>query len=117
MVTQGWNGYRNESAQKVDPGEDNSPAAPAGDSNPRPSDHESGAVTTEVSPASISISIILSTQYVCLYAILSVENCVVHHVYEQYFSSLSSQFSLSCFGSDFKIVIIVVIINPCAIKF
>ena len=27
-VTRGWNGYRNESAQKVDPGEDNSPAAP-----------------------------------------------------------------------------------------
>jgi len=29
-VTQGWNGYRNESGQKVDPGEENSPTAPAG---------------------------------------------------------------------------------------
>ena len=29
-VTRGWNGYRNESAQKADPGEENSPAAPAG---------------------------------------------------------------------------------------
>ena len=29
-VTRGWNGYQNESAQKVDPGEGNSPAAPAG---------------------------------------------------------------------------------------
>ena len=29
-VTQRWNGYRNESAQKVDHGEENSPAAPAG---------------------------------------------------------------------------------------
>ena len=30
-VTRGWNGYRNkESAQKVDPGEENSPAAPEG---------------------------------------------------------------------------------------
>ena len=28
-VTRGWNGYRNESAQKVDHGEENSPAAPA----------------------------------------------------------------------------------------
>ena len=28
-VTRGWNGYRNESAQKGDPGEENSPAAPA----------------------------------------------------------------------------------------
>ena len=29
-VIQGWNGYRNESAQKVDRGEENSPATPAG---------------------------------------------------------------------------------------
>ena len=29
-VTRGWNGYRNKSAQKVDPGEENSTAAPAG---------------------------------------------------------------------------------------
>ena len=28
-VTRGWNGYRNESAQKVDPAEENSSAAPA----------------------------------------------------------------------------------------
>ena len=29
-VTQGWNGYRNkESAQKIDPEEENSPTAPA----------------------------------------------------------------------------------------
>ena len=31
VVTQAWNGYRNkESAQKVDPGEENYPTAPAG---------------------------------------------------------------------------------------
>ena len=29
-VTWGWNGYQNKSAQEVDPGEENSPAAPAG---------------------------------------------------------------------------------------
>ena len=29
-VTRGWNGHRNESAQKVDPGEEISPAAPSG---------------------------------------------------------------------------------------
>ena len=29
-VTRGWNGHRNESAQKVDPGEEISPAVPAG---------------------------------------------------------------------------------------
>ena len=28
-VTRGWNGYRNKSAQKVDLGEENSPATPA----------------------------------------------------------------------------------------
>ena len=30
VVTQGWNGYWNKTAQKVDPGKENSPAAPAG---------------------------------------------------------------------------------------
>ena len=30
VVTRGWNGYRNKSAQKVDLGEENSPAVPAG---------------------------------------------------------------------------------------
>ena len=30
VVTRGWNGYRNMTAPKVDPGEENSPAAPAG---------------------------------------------------------------------------------------
>ena len=31
VVTRGWNGYRNKrSAQKVDPGEETSPAVPAG---------------------------------------------------------------------------------------
>ena len=30
VVTWGWNGYQNKSAQKVNPGEENSPAAPAG---------------------------------------------------------------------------------------
>ena len=29
-VTRGLNGYQNESAQKVDPGEENFPASPAG---------------------------------------------------------------------------------------
>ena len=30
VVTQGWNGYHNKSAHKVDPGEENSPHAPVG---------------------------------------------------------------------------------------
>ena len=30
VVTWGWNGYQNKSAPKADPGEENSPAAPAG---------------------------------------------------------------------------------------
>ena len=29
-ITRGWNGYWNKSAQKVDPGEENPPATPAG---------------------------------------------------------------------------------------
>ena len=40
-VTRGWNGYQ--------PGEEKSPTATAEDSNPRPFDDESGAVTTELS--------------------------------------------------------------------
>ena len=30
VVTRGWNGYRNKSQHRIDPGEDNSPAVPAG---------------------------------------------------------------------------------------
>ena len=50
-VTRGWNGYRNKSAQKVEPGKENSPAAPAGI---RPFGHESGALTTELSPLPVN---------------------------------------------------------------
>ena len=51
VVTRGWNGYRNKSQhRKSTPGEENSPAVPAGIPNPRPFNHESGALTTELSP-------------------------------------------------------------------
>ena len=40
----------------MDPGEENSPAAPAGDSNPRPFSHESGALTTELSPPRLTVT-------------------------------------------------------------
>ena len=46
-----WNGYR-ESAQKVDHGEENSPASPAGTRPPRPFNHESCTKTTKLSPTS-----------------------------------------------------------------
>ena len=49
-VTRGWNGYRNESAQKVDPGEEISPAFLQGLENPGPLNQESDALTTELSP-------------------------------------------------------------------
>ena len=41
---------KSESAQKVDPGEENSPAAPAGIRTLDLFNHESGALTTELSP-------------------------------------------------------------------
>ena len=53
VVTRGWNGYRNktESAQKVDPGEENFPAVPAGIRTRDLSiTTQSGALTTEQSP-------------------------------------------------------------------
>ena len=45
-VTWGWNGYRKESAHKVNPGEENSPAAPVWDLNlrVRPLNHKSSAL-------------------------------------------------------------------------
>ena len=47
-VTRGWNGHRNKSQhRKLTTEKINSPAAPVGPSNPRPFDHESGALTTE----------------------------------------------------------------------
>ena len=53
-VTRGWNGYRNkEPVQKVDPGEENISRRSCRDSNPRPFDHESSALTTELSPCSL----------------------------------------------------------------
>ena len=49
-VTRGWNGYRNKSAQKVDPGEEKFPCHSFGDSNLQlASDQESDALTTELS--------------------------------------------------------------------
>ena len=39
----------NKSANKVDSGEENSPAAPAGDSNSQPFDNESGALNNKLS--------------------------------------------------------------------
>ena len=49
-VKRGWNGYRNKRQHpRVVPGEENSPAGPAG-TNPGPCDHESGVLTTELCP-------------------------------------------------------------------
>ena len=56
-VTRGWNGQPNESAHKVNSGEENSPAAPAGDSNSQPLDHESGAVPITSYPGSLETTL------------------------------------------------------------
>ena len=50
-VTRGMERIPINKPQKVDPEEENYPAAPAGPaSNPRPFDHESGALATKLSP-------------------------------------------------------------------
>ena len=54
-VTRVWKGYRNESAQMVDPEADNSPAPPAGTVNPQPFNHEPGVLTTELSPLRFAV--------------------------------------------------------------
>ena len=50
-VTRGWNGYRNRSQHRKLTLEKNIFLPLPRDSNPRPFNHESGALTTELSPA------------------------------------------------------------------
>ena len=51
-VTRGWNGYRNKSQHRTEdcPWRRKFSRRSCRDSNPRPFDHESGALTTELSP-------------------------------------------------------------------
>ena len=59
MVARGWNGYRNKSQHRKSPQKVSTESRPwrrkfsrrsSRDSNPRPFNHESGALTTELSP-------------------------------------------------------------------
>ena len=49
-VTRGWNGYRNKSQHRKSTLEKKFSRRSSRDSNPRPFNHESGALTTELSP-------------------------------------------------------------------
>ena len=49
-VTRGWNGYRNKSQHRSRPWRRKFSRRSSRDSNPRPFNHESGALTTELSP-------------------------------------------------------------------
>ena len=49
-VTRGWNGYRNKSQHKKSTLENKFSRRSCRDSNPRPFSHESGTLTTELSP-------------------------------------------------------------------
>ena len=50
VYTGGWNTYQNKSAQKVDPGEENSPTAPSGTRTHNLSIMSPALHTTELSP-------------------------------------------------------------------
>ena len=50
VVTRGWNGYRNKSQHRKSTLEKKFSRRSSRDSNPRPFNHESGALTTELSP-------------------------------------------------------------------
>ena len=52
-VTRGWNGYRNKSQHRKLTMRRNFSRRSCRDSNPRPFNHESGALTTELSPLPI----------------------------------------------------------------
>ena len=50
VVTREWNGYRNKSQHRSRPWRRKFSRRSSRDSNPRPFNHESGALTTELSP-------------------------------------------------------------------
>ena len=55
VVTRGWNGYRNKSQHRKSTLEKKKFSRRSSrDSNPRPFNHESGALTTELSPPPLS---------------------------------------------------------------
>ena len=55
-ITRGWNGYRNMSQHRKLPWRRKFSRRSSRDSNPRPFDHESGALTTELNPAPVHTS-------------------------------------------------------------
>ena len=55
-VTRGWNGYRNKSQHRKSTLEKKFSRRSCSDSNPRPFNHESGALTTELSPPRYNIT-------------------------------------------------------------
>ena len=81
-VTRGWNGYRNRVSTENWPWRRKFSRRSNGDSNPRPFDHESGALTTELS----------LLPEVCFYL-----HCVINHVEQQQKSVLTIQFSWKWF--------------------
>ena len=75
VVTRGWNGYRNKSQHRKSTLEKKFSSRSSRDSNPRPFNHESGALTTELSPphnqcvqysrAALPIPISVCSSFVC----------------------------------------------------
>ena len=59
-VTRGWNRYRNKSQHRKSTMEKKISSRSCRDSNPRPFGHESGALTTELSP--LPLLLVLSTE-------------------------------------------------------
>ena len=55
VVTRGWNGYRNKSQHRKSTLEKKISRRFSRDSNPRPFTHESGALTTELSPPPVIV--------------------------------------------------------------
>ena len=55
VVTRGWNGYRNKSQHRKSTLEKKFSRRSSWDSNPRPFNHESGGLTTELSPPQIRL--------------------------------------------------------------
>ena len=60
VVTRGWNGYRNKSQHRKSTLEKKFSRRSSRDSNPRPFNHESGALTTELFPPPCNLVLVLN---------------------------------------------------------
>ena len=92
VVTRGWNGYRNKSQHRKSTLEKKIlPPFQQGFTNPRPFNHESGALTTELSPPPL-LSIIIDRFYIALFSALEQTHLCSHVILHEWIAFYSACF-------------------------